>query len=293
MLAYRHSFHAGNHADVIKHIVQLAILQYYNEKDKPYWVIDTHAGAGMYSLDSKHAQLKGEYMNGIAKLVGRDDLPDLVAEYVAVVQGVNNETLDWYPGSPAISKALIRPEDKQRLFELHPTDFSLLREHFSGQRAVQMKQEDGFAGLKSVLPPPPRRAVVLIDPPYELKEDYGHVVRSLNEALLRFAQGTYMVWYPIVRRPEWRRMLEKLEKFDVKWLSVNLTVAQADEDGFGMQGSGIFVINPPWVLEAQMKEVLPFLVKALGQFSGASFNITSFEPKRTKPLKPANEDDLD
>ena len=292
MLAYRHSFHAGNHADVLKHVVQTAVLNHYNAKDKPYWVVDTHAGAGMYSLRTPHAQLKTEYMQGIAKLLGRDDLPALVKQYVDLVHSVNGDALEKYPGSPSLTAALIRAEDKQKLFELHPTDFTLLREHFAGDRSVQMRQDDGFAGLKSVLPPAPRRAVVLIDPSYELKEDYVHVVTALKQGLERFAQGTYVIWYPILNRPEWRRMIEKLEKMNVKWLSMGLKVAEPDDEGFGMLGSGLFVVNPPFGLEKQMREVLPFLVKALGQYKGATFDLAAFEPRIVKAAKAVNQYDL-
>ena len=292
MLAYRHSFHAGNHADVLKHIVQIAVLNYFNEKDKPYWVIDTHAGAGMYSLVSKHAQLKSEFEKGIRKLYDRDDLPPLIAQYVDLVKSVNKTvesrsaqgietrtSLAFYPGSPCLSAALLPPGDKLRLFELHPTDFTLLREHFAGHRAVSMKQDDGLAGLKASLPPPPRRAVVLIDPSYELKEDYQLVYSALKDSLTRFAQGTYIIWYPVLNRPEWRRMAERLERLEVKWVHVNLTVAQPDEEGFGMLGSGLFVVNPPFVLEEQLRVVMPYLVKHLGQYTGANFYLQSYVPK--------------
>ena len=246
----------------------------------------------MYSLRTPHAQLKTEYMQGIAKLLGRDDLPALVKQYVDLVHSVNGDALEKYPGSPSLTAALIRAEDKQKLFELHPTDFTLLREHFAGDRSVQMRQDDGFAGLKSVLPPAPRRAVVLIDPSYELKEDYVHVVTALKQGLERFAQGTYVIWYPILNRPEWRRMIEKLEKMNVKWLSMGLKVAEPDDEGFGMLGSGLFVVNPPFGLEKQMREVLPFLVKALGQYKGATFDLAAFEPRIVKAAKAVNQYDL-
>ena len=224
MLAYRHSFHAGNHADVLKHIVQVAVLSYFNEKDKPYWIIDTHAGAGMYSLNSKHAQTRSEFEAGINLLYARDDLPPLVARYVDLVRQANAPKPQeaaaegepepspkaqaraaravanaakavrpiLYPGSPAISAALLQPGDKLRLFELHPTDFTLLREHFAGQRAVSMQNIDGFAGLKATLPPPPRRAVILIDPSYELKEDYNLVTMRSRTACCAFRWA--LIW---------------------------------------------------------------------------------------------------
>jgi 23S rRNA (adenine2030-N6)-methyltransferase len=154
-----------------------------------------------------------------------------------------------------------------------------LRELFVGQRAISMQHIDGFLGLKASLPPPPRRGLVLIDPSYELKEDYNHVFNAVKDSLLRFASGTYLIWYPIINRQEWWRMVERLERLQVSWLNVSMTIAELDEQGFGMMGSGMFVINPPWVLEAQLREVMPYLVKALGQFSKAGFTLQSHEPR--------------
>jgi 23S rRNA (adenine2030-N6)-methyltransferase len=282
MLAYRHSFHAGNHADVLKHLVQVAVLRYFNEKEKPYWVIDTHAGAGMYSLLSGHARVKSEYLQGIAKLVSQPSLTPLIDDYLAQVRLHNPGELQQYPGSPAISTGLLRANDKLRLFELHPTDAVLLQELYQRSKTTTVTHADGFAGLKALLPPATRRAVVLIDPPYELKEDYHLVFDAIRDALQRFSQGTYVIWYPMLQRIEWRRMLERLRKLDVKWLNVYLSVAEPDAEGFGMTGSGVFVINPPWVLEAQLQEALPHLVRCLGQTSSARFDVDSFEPKVKK-----------
>ncbi len=282
MLAYRHSFHAGNHADVLKHIVQVAVLRYFNEKEKPYWVIDTHAGAGIYSLASSHARVKSEYLQGIAKLISQPGMPPLIADYLAQVRLHSPAELSLYPGSPAISTGLMRANDKLRLFELHPTDAVLLQELYQRSRTTTVTHADGFAGLKSLLPPATRRAVVLIDPPYELKEDYLLVFEAIKDALQRFSHGTYVIWYPMLQRMEWRRMLERLRKLDVKWLNVSLSVAEPDEEGFGMTGSGLFVINPPWVLESQLQESLPHLLRCLGQTPSARFSLDAFEPKVKK-----------
>jgi 23S rRNA (adenine2030-N6)-methyltransferase len=299
LLAYRHSFHAGNHADVLKHIVQVAVLQYFNQKDKPYWVIDTHAGAGLYDLTSKHAQTKGEYLRGIAKVFEQPNLHELIQDYVDVVRQINVEPrqslrssanepandlpapslLTRYPGSPAITRALIRSVDRQRLFELHPTDFELLHNAFAKHRSTTVSKTNGFAGLKAMLPPPPRRAIVLIDPPYEIKDDYTQVVTSLQDSLTRFAQGTYVIWYPRLNRPEPARMIERLKRLPVKWLHVSLDVAEPVADGLGMVGSGLFVINPPWTLHNQLQAALPQLQNLLAQTSRASFLVEQFEPK--------------
>ena len=200
MLAYRHAFHAGNHADVLKHCVLQQILLYMNQKDKPYWVIDTHAGAGMYSLASDYANTKSEYLDGVARLWECDDLTKVLSEYMNLIQLCNNKG-DWtlYPGSPEVIRRTIRADDRMRLFELHPTDFEILEENFERDRQAKLFKSDGFASLKALLPPPTRRAVIFMDPPYEIKSDYPKVVDALQEGLSKFAEGVYVVWYQIGR----------------------------------------------------------------------------------------------
>ena len=275
MLAYRHAFHAGNHADVLKHCVLQQILMYMNQKDKPYWVIDTHAGAGMYSLASDYANTKSEYLDGVARLWDCDDLPPVLREYMNLIQLCNNKG-DWslYPGSPEVIRRTIRADDRMRLFELHPTDFDILQENFERDRQAKLFKSDGFASLKALLPPPTRRAVIFMDPPYEIKTDYLKVVDALEEGLARFAEGVYLVWYPILTRGDHVRMLESLRKLSDKTLNIAMTVQEPDEKGFGMLGSGLFVINPPWTLKTTMEAVMPYLIEKLAQYPGASYEIS-------------------
>lgn len=275
MLAYRHAFHAGNHADVLKHCVLQQILMYMNQKDKPYWVIDTHAGAGMYSLTSDYANTKSEYLDGVARLWDCDDLPPVLREYMNLIQLCNNKG-DWslYPGSPEVIRRTIRADDRMRLFELHPTDFDILQENFERDRQAKLFKSDGFASLKALLPPPTRRAVIFMDPPYEIKTDYLKVVDALEEGLARFAEGVYVVWYPILTRGDHVRMLESLRKLSEKTLNIAMTVQEPDEKGFGMLGSGLFVINPPWTLKTTMEAVMPYLIEKLAQYPGASYEIS-------------------
>jgi len=274
MLAYRHAFHAGNHADVLKHCVLQQILLYMNQKDKPYWVIDTHAGAGMYSLASDYANTKSEYLDGIARLWGSEELPSVLREYMILIQSCNNKG-DWslYPGSPEIIRRTIRADDRMRLFELHPTDFDILQENFEGDCQVKLFKGDGFASLKALLPPPTRRAVIFMDPPYEIKTDYSKVIRALEEGLARFAEGVYMIWYPILTSGHHIRMVEALQNLSDKRLNITMTVQEPDAKGFGMLGSGLFIINPPWTLKATMQSVMPYLVEKLAQYPGASYEI--------------------
>ncbi len=276
MLSYRHAFHAGNHADVLKHYVLAQILGYLNQKDKPYWYIDTHAGAGCYQLDSGYAAKNAEYKTGIARLWQRQDLPTGLADYVQLVRDLNPDgALKLYPGSPLVARNLLRPADKLRLFELHPSDFPLLEENMrdAGRQAL-VKKGDGFAGLKALLPPPPRRAVVLIDPPYEDKQDYQRVVTALEDALKRFPTGVYALWYPILQRQELRPMLSQLKILPTKsWLQVSLSVHRPSDDGFGMHGSGLFILNPPWMLHDKLKATLPLLCNTLALDETASFQL--------------------
>jgi 23S rRNA (adenine2030-N6)-methyltransferase len=273
MLAYRHAFHAGNHADVLKHTTLTLLLRYMNQKDKPYRLVDTHAGAGGYSLEGRYAQKKGEFEQGIARLWSRDDLPEAVADYVDLVRRFNPQgPLEQYPGSPAFAQMLLRAQDQLRLYELHPTDHRILESYLGSVRGAEVKNADGFEGLKSQLPPSTRRAVVLMDPSYEGHGDYGRVIASLREALGRFAEGVYMVWYPQVQKLEAAQLPRRLEALAPKgWLHARLTVQEPDSQGFGLAGSGVFIINPPFTLHDQLLAVLPYLVDVLGQYDGANY----------------------
>jgi 23S rRNA (adenine2030-N6)-methyltransferase len=285
MLSYRHAFHAGNHADVLKHFVLMQVLQYAVQKDKPLWYVDTHAGAGMYALDKGYALQNAEFRDGIARLWETSELPAALAEYVALIRKLNPDgTLRYYPGSPAIAQVLLRNDDRMRLFELHTNDSKLLRQEFlvgkpQAGRQIMIETEDGFTGLKALLPPPSRRAVVLIDPPYEEKKDYQRVAEAIGDSLKRFPTGTYIVWYPMLQRPEPQQMLNKLRQLQIEsWLHVSLQVSAPALGGFGMHGSGLFIVNPPWTLPKTLSEVLPSLVKILALDEGAGFQLESHIP---------------
>ncbi|MFZ4832416.1 23S rRNA (adenine(2030)-N(6))-methyltransferase RlmJ [Rouxiella sp. Mn2063] len=264
MLSYRHSFHAGNHADVLKHTVQSLIIESLKEKEKPFLYLDTHAGAGRYQLSGEHAERTGEYLEGIARLWQRDDLPAELAPYMSVINHFNrNESLRYYPGSPLIARQLLREDDKLQMTELHPSDFPLLRSEFQKDDRARVSRADGYQQLKAQLPPPSRRGLILMDPPYELKTDYQDVVKAIQEGYKRFATGTYALWYPVVMRQQIKRMLRDLEATGIRRiLQIELGV-RPDSDQRGMTASGMIVINPPWKLEQQMNNVLPWLLKTL------------------------------
>ncbi|MGM7529389.1 23S rRNA (adenine(2030)-N(6))-methyltransferase RlmJ [Proteus mirabilis] len=264
MLSYRHSFHAGNHADVLKHIVQTLIIESLKEKEKPFLYLDTHAGAGRYQLTNAHATRTGEYLEGIARLWQQEEVPELILPYLEAVGSLNtSDELRYYPGSPLLAAKLLREQDLLMLTELHPTDFPLLRTEFSRDKRVRVCREDGFGQLKSKLPPASRRGFALIDPPYELKQDYSAVVKGIVEGYKRFATGTYAIWYPVVHRQQIKRMLKELEATGIrKILQIELAV-KPDSDQLGMTASGMIVINPPWKLASQMASILPWLHKTL------------------------------
>lgn len=274
MFSYRHAFHAGNHADVLKHTVVVQLLRYLTQKDKPFWYLDTHAGAGAYALTEGYAAQSREAAGGIAKLWMASDLPPALADYRDAVRTLNPDgALRYYPGSPYLAWQALRESDRLRLFELHSTEIDVLRHNFrdAGRRAM-IFAEDGFEGLKRLLPPPPRRALTLFDPSYEDKKDYARTLAALRDALTRFATGVYAIWYPRIQRPDAQRFPGQLKRAAPgSWLHAELTIAAPSAQGPGLLGSGMFVVNPPYTLRAALQEALPYLVRTLGVDRGAGF----------------------
>jgi len=279
LFSYRHGFHAGNHADVLKHAVLVQMLAYLCAKETPIWFVDSHAGAGVYGLDSAFAQKNGEFRDGIGKLWGRKDLPPLLADYLRQVKALNPDgELRQYPGSPQIALQMLRAQDHIQLFELHSTESKALQKHFAkAGRRVSVQAMDGFTGLKAVFPPRSRRGLALIDPSYEDKEDYRKVVAAMGDALERFATGVYAIWYPQVQRQEsddLPGLLRQLaESAGSDWLQVSLTVKAPVKGGLGLHGSGMFVFNPPWTLKDALQSTMPALVKLLKQDGKATFKL--------------------
>ncbi|SDH55854.1 23S rRNA (adenine2030-N6)-methyltransferase [Vibrio xiamenensis] len=269
MLSYRHSFHAGNHADVVKHIVQSLILDALKQKETPFVYHDTHSGVGRYDLTHEWSEKTGEYKQGIARIWQQADIPAEVQSYLDAVAQLNNgDTLRYYPGSPRVARAQIREQDRMVLTELHPSDFPLLEQEFHRDRQVKIFKEDGFSRLKASLPPKERRGLVLIDPPYELAREYRDVVTAIAQSHKRWATGIYAIWYPVVNRCDIEDMLEGLQGLGIrKILQIELGVSP-DTTERGMTASGMIVINPPWKLESQMQTVLPFLKQAIAPATG-------------------------
>jgi 23S rRNA (adenine2030-N6)-methyltransferase len=268
MLSYRHAFHAGNGADVFKHPVLLYCLDYLGRKEAPLLVVDTHAGAGSYSLTEGYAALHREWERGVGPLLERETLPPLLARYAALVR----EALAGegrYPGSPALIQRLLRSQDRGVCFELHPADFKLLEDTLKSDSRFRAAREDGLRGLKALLPPPGRRGCVFVDPSYEMRSDYAAVPQSLAEALSRFSTGVYIIWYPLLKprpgaAPLWEPLRETLlELHRGNRFALELFSPQKDSEK-RMFGSGLAIYNPPFMLREALEESLPALAEILG-----------------------------
>jgi 23S rRNA (adenine2030-N6)-methyltransferase len=260
LLSYRHAFHAGNFADVLKHSVLTLVLEYMARKDKGFTYIDSHSGAGMYSLNDEYAQKTGEYKDGIAKIleaVDDENFPEALMPYIELLEKLNTENgeLEIYPGSPGIAKQFMRRQDSAHLFELHPTDIQHLTEFCARWNKSHVKQSDGYQGILGLIPPPSRRGVILIDPPYELKEDYTKAVKTIVKAYKKFTSGTYILWYPVVTRERINAMEKDFSRSEVKNLLQVEFCLKDDSDQYGMTGTGLFIVNPPWQLESQLTEI--------------------------------------
>jgi 23S rRNA (adenine2030-N6)-methyltransferase len=291
MFSYRHAFHAGNHADVLKHTVLVALLRYLTQKDTALSYIDTHAGAGLYRLDGDYAGTSGEASQGIALLAGaaaQTELAPALQDYLDVVAGFNSAG-SWrvYPGSPFIAQRLLRPHDRLKLYELHPSDARALQANVAQLRAgrqVTVLHEDGFGAATKFLPPPSRRGLLLCDPSYEIKSDYARVATLVSEALQRFATGTFLVWHPIIPRPEAHELPRRLRTLATKagrpWLHATLTVKSGRQPAPllggkrpGLPASGVFMINPPHTLVDTLQPTLPQLARLLSQDRHAAYTL--------------------
>lgn len=287
MFSYRHAFHAGSHADILKHLTLIHLVEYLQEKPVALTMIDTHAGAGIYSLKDGFAAVSKEAENGIYRLLKfKEDgntLPPSVQKYLDYIESENSGEIAIYPGSPFILARLLRPQDRLKLFELHPKEIDVLRhniEQLNCAKQIDVYAADSFNRLKGLLPPPSRRGLVLIDPSYEDKQDYRHLEISLEEAMQRFATGCYAIWYPILSRRESAALPDRMKKLATahkrSWLHTELRVENAPGER-RLQASGMFVINPPWTLEKHLADALPTLTKALGIDGGAQYLLQSAE----------------
>ncbi len=264
---YRHAFHAGNHADVLKHVVLLAMIEALARKDAPYFVLDTHAGRGRYLLQGEQAGKTGEAQGGIFKLFVLHGLPALLQRYLKRVQADNPVgALIAYPGSPLITAQAMRAGDRLVACELQVEEAQALASLFAHDRRVDVRHADGYATVKATLPPKERRGLVLIDPPYEAQdEEFGTILSALKEGLTRWPTGIYAVWYPIKMRRTLNAFFRKAALLPCKSaLLVELQV-HADDTPLRLNGSGLLILNPPWQLDVELAPVLPVLARLLGE----------------------------
>jgi 23S rRNA (adenine2030-N6)-methyltransferase len=263
---YRHAFHAGNHADVLKHYILSRLIALLSRKEAPFAYLDSHAGVGLYDLQGDQASRTGEWLQGIARLWQAEDVPDQLVDYLEVIRAMNPDgVLRHYPGSPELARMLTREQDRLYLNEKHPEDGRLLKENMAGDRRVAVHLGEGWYVSRALLPTREKRALLLIDPPFEQADEQERCVQALNEAIGRMRQAVVAIWYPIKELGQLRRFYRDLEKSAApKLLRIELYVHPAD-DAQRLNGSGLVISNPPWGLEDELKQVLPWLTTLLGQ----------------------------
>jgi 23S rRNA (adenine2030-N6)-methyltransferase len=276
---YRHAFHAGNFADVMKHAAMALILEHLKTKDAPFCVVDTHAGIGRYDLWSEPAQRTGEYRDGILKVVR--DPPAELEPFLAAVRAMNDggRHVRWYPGSPGLAQALTRPQDRIALLELHPEDARTLADAFAGDERIRVQQADGYIGLKALLPPRERRGLVLIDPPFEVPDEFTRIVRGLGHAHRRWATGIYMVWYPIKHRGPVRAFHDALAASGIRRILVAELLLRPDTDPEQLNGAGLVIVNPPWQLDTALAQLFAALVAKFGASETGRARVEALVPE--------------
>jgi len=282
---YRHAFHAGNHADVLKHILLLALLDALKKKDAPFFVLDTHAGRGRYLLAAPESRKTGEADAGILKLMGEARMPEVVERYLRAVEANNPVgALIAYPGSPLLIAQALRERDRLAACELQPDEANALKELFAHDARVAVHARDGYAAMKALLPPKLgstkfARGLVLIDPPYEVQDnEYPQIVSSLRDALERWPQATYAVWYPIKQRRSLQPFFRKAAALPAKSVLLAELQVRADDSPLRLNGSGLLVLNPPWQFDQQIAPALPLLKTALGE-AGAMTRLEWLKPE--------------
>lgn len=267
MLSYQHGFHAGNFADLHKHLTLALLLESLNRKAKPWSYLETHSGRGLYDLRDAQAEKTGEYLDGIAKLWTLQ-ADNALGRYLDRVRALNGAELQSYPGSPLLAALMARADDKIHLMELHPQEIQALKRNFRQYAQVGVHHRDGYEGVLGLLPPKPNRGLVLIDPAYEVKTEYQQVAGFISKALRAWSIGSYAVWYPVLAAQRHEEMIAAILKNcpDVAILRSEMQVAEPSERG--MYGSGMLLINPPWQIDEQLAQLVPTLLEPLGVAKG-------------------------
>jgi 23S rRNA (adenine2030-N6)-methyltransferase len=259
VLSYQHDYHAGNHADVLKHVVLAHLVKALQRKPTPIRVLDTHAGSGLYDLEAALTQRHKEYENGVARVIEADPTIVELATYIELLRTLNpNGRLRRYPGSPKIVRMLLRPQDHLELFELHPQAHAALTAHFKGDRQTHVHKRDGFEGAVAALPPPERRGLVLVDPSYESEREFGQVLGLLEGAQRRWPNGVYAIWYPLIDKRGAARFVTRLESLPLPRL-FQFELEVAPPASSGLRGSGVIVVNLPFGLDAPLERAVAWL----------------------------------
>ncbi|MGG7577474.1 23S rRNA (adenine(2030)-N(6))-methyltransferase RlmJ [Rhizobium sp. Nf11,1] len=271
---YRHIYHAGNFADVLKHAVLARLIRYMQKKEGAFRVLDTHAGIGLYDLSSEEAQKTGEWQAGIGKLMEAElgpQVSELLEPYLSAIRELNPDGgIRFYPGSPKLARMLFRPQDRLSAMELHPEDYIRLHRLFEGDHHVRITELDGWLALGAHLPPKEKRGIVLVDPPFEEEDEYERLAKGLQKAYRRFPGGTYCLWYPLKKGAPIKEFHEALQALDIpKMLCAELTV-RSDRGMTGLTGSGLVIVNPPFTLKDELHQMLPALKDHLAQDRFAS-----------------------
>jgi 23S rRNA (adenine2030-N6)-methyltransferase len=269
MLSYRHGYHAGNEADVLKHFILTYVLDYIKKKDKSFIFIDSHAGAGEYLISNPFMQKNKEYLKGIKKILQLKNDNFFLKKYLDLIMSFNlNYDLKIYPGSCYLAAKNLRPNDNLYFFELHPTEFINLKKNFKNDYRVIVKNEDSYQKLSKLLPPKEKRAVILIDPSYELKDEYEQVFKMLSNCYKKFPLGVYIIWYPILKNNKAVSFTLNILKENYKNLSHIEMIT--DNSNNGMQGSGLFILNSPWSIEKDIKKSLEIIFDCLKKNNSVS-----------------------
>ena len=264
MLSYQHSYHAGNFADVVKHLTLSLIINYLTQKDKPLFYLDTHAGRGQYDLKQTQAQKTKEYLSGIVPLLAeKASLPEVFSAYIDTITAFNPDNkLSVYPGSVMIARHLLRNIDRLMACELHPTEFQVLKTCRKMGKKLTFQEIDGIQALKSALPPLEKRGLVMIDPSYELKEEYYTIPKALEEAIKRFETGVYCLWYPIIDKFHHIKLQGHMEALKAP-NKLHLVYHHEPINHQKMTGTGLWIINPPFVLKQQLEQAMPIICERL------------------------------
>ena len=266
---YRHAYHAGNHADVLKHLVLSRLLALLAKKDAPYAYLDSHAGIGLYDLRGDQASRTGEWLEGIQRVWQADDVPALFDDYLGVIRALNPDgQLRYYPGSPEVARELSREQDRLQLNEKHPEDGQLLKANMKYDRRVAVHLGEGWHVPRALLPTAQKRAVLLIDPPFEQADELQRCAQAMKESIARMRQAVVAIWYPIKDQRQLKRFYQEAQKSGApKLLRAELWVHPTDNPA-GLNGSGLLIANPPWPLEDELRELLPYLAERLAQSQG-------------------------